>query len=100
MNIISNPVNMVPAGLELKGAGGEKGTPEQSFGQFLQDAVKEVNSLQQQSQETKTQLLTGNVEDLHQVLIAGEKANVALQLTVQIRNKIVEAYQDIMRMQV
>lgn len=92
---------MVPAGLNLQAAG-EKNTAgdQASFGQFLQDALQEVNNLQMQSQDMKKQLLTGNVEDIHQVLTAGEKASVALQLTVQVRNKVIEAYQEIMRMQV
>lgn len=77
-------------------------TPEQetNFSEVLKNAVNEVNSLGQQSSELKAQLLTGQVQDLHQVMIAAEKAGLAFQLTVQIRNKVVEAYQEIMRMQV
>lgn len=73
---------------------------ETSFSEVLKNAVDEVNSLQQQSSDMKTQLLTGQVQDLHQVMIAAEKSSLAFQLTVQIRNKVVEAYQEIMRMQV
>lgn len=90
-----NPVNITQA------SGGNNIAGEQtSFGQFLQDAMSEVNNLQQQSGNVKQQLLTGNVDDVHQVMIAAEKASVALQLTVQVRNKVIEAYQEIMRMQV
>lgn len=99
MKILNAPVNIVP--LKTQEAAGEKAAAgDQAFGQFLQDALQEVNNLQMQSRDMKQQLLTGNVEDLHQVMIAGEKASVALQLTVQIRNKVIEAYQEIMRMQV
>ena len=45
-------------------------------------------------------MLTGKPVDLHQVMIAAEQAGLALQLTVQVRNKIIEAYQEISRMQV
>lgn len=76
---------------------GEQGA---NFGDFLQNAIDEVNALQQQSAGIKEKLVTGSVDDLHQVMITAEKANMALQLTVQIRNKVVEAYQEIMRMQV
>ena len=44
-------------------------------------------------------LITGEVEDLHQVMIAAQKASITLDLTIQVRNKVVEAYQEIMRMQ-
>lgn len=99
MKIINAPINITP--LKIQDSAGEAAVPgDQAFGQFLKDALQEVNNLQTQSRDMKQQLLTGNVEDLHQVMIAGEKAGVALQLTVQIRNKVIEAYQEIMRMQV
>ena len=44
--------------------------------------------------------MEGKIEDLHQVILAGEKAALALQMTLQVRNKVVEAYQELMRMQV
>lgn len=77
-------------------------TEDQSanFGDMLKKAVEEVNGLQQQSADMKTKLLTGQIDDIHQVMIAAEKADLSFQLTMQIRNKVVEAYQEIMRMQV
>ncbi|MGB3261796.1 flagellar hook-basal body complex protein FliE, partial [Paenisporosarcina sp.] len=45
------------------------------------------------------QLVTGEVKDIHEVMIASQKASLSLQLTVQVRNKVVEAYQEVMRMQ-
>lgn len=92
---VINPINIKEAAGENNVTGNQA-----SFGQFLQDAMSEVNNLQMQSRDAKQQLLTGNIDDIHQVMVAAEKANVALQLTVQIRNKVIEAYQDIMRMQV
>lgn len=71
-----------------------------SFSEFLQKALTEVNSLQKQSEAAAIKLTTGEITDLHSVMIAGEKAGLALQLTVQVRNKVIEAYQEIMRMQV
>lgn len=70
------------------------------FGELLKNAIGEVNSLQQQSADMKTKLVTGEIEDIHQVMIAAEKADLAFQLTLQIRTKVIEAYQEIMRMQV
>ncbi|ADG82396.1 flagellar hook-basal body complex subunit FliE [Thermincola ferriacetica] len=71
-----------------------------SFGEFLKKALNEVNNLQVQSEEMKQKLVTGQIENVHDVMIAAEKANLAFELTLQVRNKIVEAYQEIMRMQV
>ena len=45
-------------------------------------------------------LATGKIEDISQVTIAAEKASIALQLTMQVRNKVMDAYQEVMRMQV
>lgn len=70
------------------------------FSSLLKDALNKVNALQLQSDEYKQLLATGDVDNLHDVTIAAEKASIALQLTLAIRNKVVEAYQEIMRMQV
>lgn len=65
-----------------------------------------ANALSQVSQDVKTaetlnnQLAAGEVKDLHQVTIAMEKASLGVEMTVQVRNKVVEAYQEIMRMQI
>ncbi|GAF63718.1 flagellar hook-basal body complex protein FliE [Alkalihalobacillus trypoxylicola] len=73
---------------------------QESFKAAFQEALNAVNEAQHESQQ-KTQLLaTGNIEDLHEVMIAGQKASITLQATVEVRNKVVEAYQEIMRMQV
>lgn len=70
-----------------------------SFGEFLTGAIDKVNQMQFESDEMKKMLAIGEVDNLHDVTIATEKANVALQVTMSIRSKIVEAYKEIMRMQ-
>ena len=70
------------------------------FGEFLADALRDVNALQKQSEKLNADLAAGKVNDLSEVVVAGEKASIAIQLTTQMRNKAVEAYQEIMRMQV
>lgn len=70
------------------------------FSQFLSEAIGSVNNLQLQAEKASLDLAAGKVEDVSQVIVATEKASVALQLTMQVRNKVVEAYQEIMRMQV
>jgi flagellar hook-basal body complex protein FliE len=70
-----------------------------SFQDYLRDALAEVNVMQQQGDVAFTQLLTGDIE-FHDAMIIAEKANLAMQLTMTIRTKLLEAYQEIMRMQV
>lgn len=72
---------------------------EQSFQHHLQDALQELNTLQHESDVAFERLLAGDIE-FHDAMIIAEKANLALQLTMAIRTKLLEAYQDIMRMQV
>jgi flagellar hook-basal body complex protein FliE len=71
-----------------------------SFGQYLKDALMEVNRLEKQADNLTKKLAAGEDVDIHDVMIATEKANIALQLTIQVRNKAVEAYNEIMRMQI
>ncbi len=73
---------------------------QQSFKTALSQAIQDVNLLQQESAEKTKQLAAGELESLHDVMITGQKASVALQATVEVRNKVIEAYQEIMRMQV
>lgn len=82
-----------------KGIKNEKNN-EISFGDYLKNSIDEVNRLQVESQNYKNLLATGEVDNLHDVMIAAEKANIALQLTMSIRNKVVDAYREIMRMQI
>lgn len=74
--------------------------PEKTFGEFLSDALNSVNQLQNQASQASMNLAAGKIQDIAEVTIAAEKASVALQLTMQVRNKVVEAYQEVMRMQV
>ena len=71
-----------------------------NFGEFLTEALGEVNSLQQTAAAASYDLAAGKLQDISQVTIAAEKANIAMQLTMQVRNKVIDAYQEVMRMQV
>ena len=71
-----------------------------SFQQALAGAIGQTNQYALQADEMTRKLATGEVTDLHKVMIAVEKAGLSLQLTMQVRNKMVEAYQEIMRMQI
>ena len=68
-----------------------------AFSQILDQSVGKVNRLQNTADKAVTDLTTGNRGDLHQTMIAVEKASVAFELMMQIRNKIVTAYETVMR---
>ena len=72
----------------------------ESFSQVLERFVGDVNALQNKASESIEKLATGEISDVHQVMIAVEEANTAMEFMLEIRNKIVEAYQEIMRMPV
>lgn len=73
--------------------------PDSSFGNFLKEAVNQVSSLEKGSNEEMQKYLS-NEADLHSVMISLEKADLSFQVMMQARNKIVQAYQEIMRAQV
>ena len=77
------------------GAGGGS-----SFAGTLAKALDAVNTLQLQAQSGSQSLADGTAANVHDVTIALEQANIALQLTSTVRNKVVDAYQEIMRMSV
>jgi flagellar hook-basal body complex protein FliE len=70
------------------------------FGEFLTEALGDVNRMQQQAGEKVQTFATGGNIDVHEVMIAMEQASTALALTTQVRNKLVDAYQELMHMQV
>jgi flagellar hook-basal body complex protein FliE len=78
---------------------GPEGTGK-SFADTLEEAVGEVNELQKNADTLMQQLATGENKNIPEVLVAAEKADVALKLMVQVRNKIIDAYHEVMKMQV
>lgn len=69
------------------------------FGQSLLDATRALDELQKTADASALDLATGQPVDLHDVMLAQTRASLGLNLAVQVRNKLVEAYQDVMRMQ-
>ena len=78
----------------------EIGKSDSSFGAVLKDAISTVNELHKQSNQEIEKLMTGESEDLHNTVIAMQNADLSFQMMMQVRNKIVQAYQEIIRMQV
>lgn len=67
---------------------------------MLMDALKEVNEAQSDSREKQNLLMANRPVDVDDLMISMEKASVAMQLTLQVRNKLLEGYQEIIRTQI
>ncbi|MDA8186944.1 MAG: flagellar hook-basal body complex protein FliE [Dehalococcoidales bacterium] len=99
------PINISGVGYNLpippvsQPAQADSASPE-SFQKLLGDAVSSLNKVQIEADSSAAKLAAGEPVELHEVLLATEKASLAFQLAVQVRNKVVEAYQEVMRMQV
>ncbi len=70
------------------------------FGKALMNAIEGLDSVQKSADDKAMELATGEPVDLHDVMISRETASLHMQLALQVRNKLVEAYQDVMRMQI
>jgi flagellar hook-basal body complex protein FliE len=93
-------VDLVNRSGPLTGPAGADGPQKEDFNSHLKNALGEVNDLQQKADQAIQQLVGEGKGDLQETMIALEKADVSFRLMMQIRNKVLEAYQEIMRMQV
>ena len=92
-------IAFTPSGLSAGAPGQADAGSEGGFTQALGDALGRVDSLQGEADQKVTDLLEGRGVDVHSALIAVEKADISFQLMMQVRNKMVAAYQEISRMQ-
>tara|TARA_R110001592_G_scaffold315716_2_gene591838 strand:+ start:513 stop:746 length:234 start_codon:yes stop_codon:yes gene_type:complete len=76
------------------------GLENRSFQDVLADAVTEVQHLQTEADSTIKQLVAGEIKDVSEALVAVEKADVSFQTMMTVRNKVMTAYEEIMRMQI
>jgi flagellar hook-basal body complex protein FliE len=100
---VTNPVLNIPGGIagaqSNPATNSSGGAREWGFVETLRGAMDQVNGLQNAADTKAGALLTGNGMDVHTAMIAVEQADLSFQLMMQVRNKIVAAYQEISRMQ-
>ena len=96
--VYSDIARMMPSPAMPKPAA-QPAQPGGSFGKMLNEAIQQVNDVEKGSQGELQKFLS-NESDLHSVMIALEKADLSFQTMMQVRNKIVQAYQEIMKSQV
>jgi flagellar hook-basal body complex protein FliE len=96
MSVINSITSSLNAVTPLSGPSATPASGD--FGSALKSAVQQVNGYQQQANQSINQFLQGNGE-LHNVALTAQRAEMAFDLAVQVRNKVVSAYQEIMKMQ-
>lgn len=92
--ILRNVPSLAPRA-QTGAAGGAGG-----FGEIFSQGLAQVNETLLTSQTDLQHLATGDVENLHQVMIKLEESRLSFQLMMQVRNRLLEAYQDVMKMQI
>src|SRR4051794_37279394 len=91
-SILSAPIPITQLDPGAKSAGG--------FGAILQDAMHTVGNLNTNASKSVESFLSGEGDDLHKTIMTTQRADLAMELFLQVRNKVVQAYQEVMRMQV
>ena len=76
------------------------GAPASGFMNTLQQAISKANDIQLEAGQATEALMTGQTQNIHQTMVALQEADVSFQLMMQIRNKLVSAYEEIQRMQI
>ena len=99
MNIAGSMVSPLASGPLTPFPSGGDASDSSGFGDVLKNAINQVQGLQGSADQQVNTLLSGGNADMSKVMISVEKADVAFQLMMQVRNKIVSAYQDIEKMQ-
>lgn len=78
----------------------DQGIEDKSFSEIIKSSIADVDKLQKESDNAVRNLATGEETDIHKTMITMEKAEISFQLMMAVRNKIITAYETIMRMQI
>ncbi|WP_373898315.1 flagellar hook-basal body complex protein FliE [Haloimpatiens sp. FM7315] len=75
-------------------------TSAESFSDFIKEKLESINDKQIRADETTDSFIKGNEKNIHNVMLATQEARMSLDMAIEVRNKMVEAYQEINRMQI
>jgi flagellar hook-basal body complex protein FliE len=92
--------NELGESLNLRESSNVGGVDQKTFGDFLKESVGQVNEMQQEANVAMQKLASGESKDLHETLLTVEKAEIAFKTMGQIRNKVIDTYREMMRMQI
>lgn len=101
MNVTAADISSLALGMTGVAAGASSGPSSTSatFGKVVQQYINDTNNQQLQADESVEMLATGQTESIHETMLALTKADLSLRLFMEVRNKVIDAYQDVMRMQ-
>jgi flagellar hook-basal body complex protein FliE len=99
MNAINNATSILPQTVKLTD-NSSPGQATSSFSDTLKTMLDQVNDMQLKGDQATRNLQSGDAQHLHEVMIAVEEADISLRMFVQMRNKALTAYEEIMRMQI
>lgn len=98
MNNTINPAGFLSTNNTISGT--VKNNFTSGFSEMLKNNIKDTSMLLNKADSIMHEYTVSRTVDLHEVMIAAEEANLALSYTMQVRNKVIEAYQEMMRIQV
>ena len=93
------PIGMPMARPTASAAAAAPKAGEASFGQWLNQSLAEVNRMRNDADIATQKLITGESKDIHNTMIQMQKAGIAMDLVVEVRNKVLAAYEEVKRMQ-
>ena len=91
---------MQKQGMDISGGANPQAPGSTTFSETLRSSVEKVNEAQVQADTAIKALVSGRTKNIHETMLAVEKADASLKLMMQVRNKVLDAYREIMRMQV
>ena len=91
-------LNLSP--IQKESIGRVEGSSGETFGEILAESIRQVNNLEAQADDAINNLIVGEAGNVHQTLIALQKAEISMRMIVEVRSKVISAYQEVMRMQV
>ena len=97
--MISSISPIRPVDTVISPPGMEKPAGSPAFGEVLSSAIDKVEGSRKTATDSVHQFLSGDSEDIHTVGLATQRADLEMELFLQVRNKVVQAYQEVMRMQ-
>jgi flagellar hook-basal body complex protein FliE len=100
IRIGAQAVTSIPSVIEPSAVADGKGAQEGRFLHQLKDAIAQANDVQLQASHAVDELVTGKTQNIHQAMVALQQADISFQLMMQVRNKLVGAYEEIQRMQI
>ena len=94
-----NSINAIQASNIIKAGSKTAGTQKIDFKEFLLESLEKVNADQNKAEAMDQALILGEVDNIHDVMIASQKAELSLSFAIEIKNKVLDAYKEIMRIQ-